>query len=89
MHEINHHPNNLEVRIIGYADQYGKPGYNTALSMRRAGSVASFFKDYGVEAVVEKGSCCSLSNAHGKTDQDRRVEIYASWTDSKVAQAQE
>lgn len=38
----------IELRIVGYADEFGSPGYNRILSGKRAEQVAGFFRANGL-----------------------------------------
>lgn len=76
------------IKIVGYADEIGSDGYNTALSTRRANSVAHFLRNKGIKVsgkyeVRGLGETSSQSDCEGKSGKeqqdclwkDRRVEI--------------
>lgn len=76
------------VDIVGYADQIGKPGYNDALSKRRANTVKSYLVGKGlktrktrVEGLGETASVTKCDPKMARKDliaclaEDRRVEI--------------
>ncbi len=75
------------VKIIGFADEIGTPGYNLRLSQQRANTVASFLKSKGIK-VVGKSEVRGLGESASRSDcdatgnelraclwRDRRVEV--------------
>lgn len=72
---------NSTVQVVGHADNVGAAAYNQDLSQRRAGSVASVLRDYGVPGgrIVSIGRgedqpVASNLTPEGRA-QNRRVEI--------------
>ena len=72
---------NSTVQVVGHADNVGAAAYNQDLSQRRAGSVASVLRDYGVPGgrIVSVGRgedqpVASNLTPEGRA-QNRRVEI--------------
>ena len=45
---LNNHPQSY-IDVVGHTDSTGSDNYNQALSERRAGSVANYFRSRGVE----------------------------------------
>jgi OOP family OmpA-OmpF porin len=71
----------LRVEIAGYTDSIGKPGYNLALSKKRAASVKSYLVSKGVPAsnlvsqgYGEKSPVATNDTEEGRTE-NRRVEF--------------
>ncbi len=76
------------IKIVGFADEIGSDGYNTALSTRRANNVAHYLRNKGIKVsgkyeVRGLGETSSQSDCEGQTGKaqqdclwrDRRVEI--------------
>ncbi len=69
------------IDVIGHADSTGAEGYNMALSQRRAGSVAAYLANQGVqsERIMASGRGESQPTASNDTPEgralNRRVEI--------------
>jgi outer membrane protein OmpA-like peptidoglycan-associated protein len=85
----------LKIRVCGYADPRGAPGYNLALSQRRAEAVAAVLQEAGVGAerlIVEAHGTEGSTSAEGDLDGyalERRVTVQLEDTgDGKLAQAQ-
>ena len=77
---LQRYPNST-VQVVGHADNVGAAAYNQDLSQRRAGSVASVLRDYGVPGgrIVSVGRgedqpVASNLTPEGRA-QNRRVEI--------------
>jgi outer membrane protein OmpA-like peptidoglycan-associated protein len=73
---------NTQVQVIGYTDNTGTVDYNLKLSNYRAGTVANFLREHGVNDVTEFGKgvenpVASNSSEEGKR-KNRRVEIHLS-----------
>ncbi len=77
---LNNHPQSY-IDVVGHTDSTGSDNYNQALSERRAGSVANYFRSRGVEpariaayGVGETQPVGSNSTVSGR-EQNRRVEL--------------
>jgi outer membrane protein OmpA-like peptidoglycan-associated protein len=70
-----------KLRVAGYADPRGDPGYNDALSQRRAEAVAAALQSAGVpreRLIIEAHGCGESTSARGDRDAyalDRRVTV--------------
>lgn len=61
------------LKITGYTDCVGGKEYNDMLALKRAMTVAGYFKTKGFDAVVEgKGDCCFKETE----ELSRRVEVH-------------
>lgn len=69
-------------RIVGHTDGVGSPGYNLALSKRRAVAVRTYLVDHGVEAGRLSATGVGMDDLLNKNDpsagENRRVVIEAS-----------
>lgn len=74
------------IKIVGFADEIGSDGYNTALSTRRANSVAHYLRNKGIKVsgkyeVRGLGETSSQSDCEGTTGQEQRDCL---WRDRRV-----
>jgi OOP family OmpA-OmpF porin len=74
------------IKIVGFADEIGSDGYNTALSTRRANSAAHYLRNKGIKVagkyeVRGLGETSSQSDCAGKTGQEQRACL---WRDRRV-----
>lgn len=68
----------VSVSVVGHTDSIGSDGYNLALGLRRAGTVAAFLRSHGVEVdsintMGEADPVASNSTREGRA-QNRRAE---------------